>query len=285
MQTAYFNGEFLARDDVRVSPDDRGFLFSDGVYEVLRAYGGRLFEVERHVDRLAYSLAAMRIRGVSASDLAPVFEELLQRNDLSAADALVYLQVTRGAAPRTHRYPDPPVPPTVYAYAWAFSPDHVAVGGERAIMVPDQRWARCDIKTVQLLPNVLAKQQAVEAGAFDALFVSDENVVREGTSSNVFIAAGGRLLTHPLTPRILPGITRQVILDLCGKLRIPAEERYFTREELYGADEAFLSGTVTEVLPITRVDGTVIGDGKAGPLTARLYDELRGDAGAESRFS
>ena len=111
MQTAYFNGEFLPREDVRVSPDDRGFLFSDGVYEVLRAYGGRLFEVERHVDRLACSLAAMRIGGVSAADLSPVFEDLLARTTTSAADALVYLQVTRGAAPRTHRYPDPPVPP------------------------------------------------------------------------------------------------------------------------------------------------------------------------------
>ena len=273
MQTAYFNGEFLARDDVRVSPDDRGFLFSDGVYEVLRAYGGRLFEVERHVNRLARSLAAMRIGGVSAADLAPVFEELLHRNDLSAADALVYLQVTRGAAPRTHRYPDPPVPPTVYAYAWEFSPDHAAEDGGRAITVPDQRWARCDIKTVALIPNCMANQEARDAAATEAIFVRD-GVALEGTHTNLFAVFRGVVRTSPLTNYILPGVTRAVVLELCGEACFEVIEEPIFVDELYRADEVFIVGTTAEVTPIVDLDGRAVGAGRPGEIALRLAQML-----------
>ena len=274
MQTAYFNGEFLPREDVRVSPDDRGFLFSDGVYEVLRAYGGRLFEVERHVDRLACSLAAMRIGGVSAADLAPVFHDLLARNDLSAADALVYLQVTRGAAPRTHRYPDPPVPPTVYAYAWAFSPDHAAEDGARAITVPDQRWARCDIKTVALIPNCMANEQARNAAAAEAIFVRD-GVALEGTHTNLFAVFRGVVRTSPLTNYILPGVTRAVVLELCGEAGFEVAEEPIFADELYRADEIFVVGTTAEVTPIVDLDDRAIGSGRPGVFALDLLRRLR----------
>jgi D-alanine transaminase len=277
MQTAYFNGEFIPREDVRLSPDDRGFLFSDGVYEVLRAYHGRLFEVERHVERLAFSLDAMRIRGVTASDLVPVFKELLARNDLSEEDALVYLQVTRGAAPRTHRYPDPPVQPTVYAYAWAFSPDRAPEKGSRAITVPDQRWARCDIKTVALIPNCMANQDALDAAAVEAIFVRD-GVALEGTHTNLFVVCRGRVRTAPLTNYILPGVTRAVVLEICHQAGFEVAEEPIFADELYGADEVFIVGTTAEVTPIVDLDGRAIGTGRPGSFALQLLEGLRSRA-------
>jgi D-alanine transaminase len=274
MQTAYFNGEYLPREEVRVSPDDRGFLFSDGVYEVLRAYRGRLFEVERHVERLTYSLDAMRIRGVAASELVPVLSELLARNDLSAADALVYLQVTRGAAPRTHRYPDPPVSPTVYACAWSFSPDHSAEDGGRAITVPDQRWARCDIKTIALIPNCMANQEARDAAAAEAIFVRD-GVALEGTHTNLFAVFRGRVRTAPLTNYILPGVTRAVVLELCRQAGFEVAEEPIFADELYAADEVFICGTTAEVTPIVDLDGRAIGSGRPGTFGLELLERLR----------
>jgi len=274
MHTAYIDGEYLSRDEVRISPDDRGFLFSDGVYEVLRAYGGRLFELERHVDRLAYSLGAMQIRGVGAADVAPVCEELLARNDLSDADALIYLQVTRGTAPRTHKYPDPPVQPTVYGYAWAFTPEHAPEEGGRAITVPDQRWARCDIKTVALIPNCMANQRAREAGAVEAIFVRD-GVALEGTHTNLFAASQGRIRTAPLTNYILPGVTRAVVLELCEEAGFEVGEEPVFADELYHADEVFVVGTTAEVTPIVDLDGRAIGTGRPGEFSLDLLQRLR----------
>jgi D-alanine transaminase len=154
-------------------------------------------------------------------------------------------------------------------------PPELRKNGAAAITVEDFRWGRCDLKTVQLLPNVLAKQKALTAGVFDAVFVSSEGVVREATSSNICIVADGTVITHPLTPQILPGITRMVVIDLCREVDIPVSERFFKTDALYGAEEAFLTGTVTEVLPIVTIDGHRIGDGQVGPVTARLYDALR----------
>lgn len=274
MPTAFFNGEFVPRDTVRISPDDRGFLFSDGVYEVLRAYGGLLFEVERHLERLASSLAAMRIRGVKAADLRPVFEDLLARNGLADADALVYLQVTRGVAPRTHRFPAPEVPPTVYAYAWPFSPEHAATEGGKAITVPDQRWARCDIKTVALIPNCLANTQAHDEAAVEAIFVRD-GVALEGTHTNLFAVSRGRVRTPPLTNYILPGVTRAVVLDLCAEAGFETAEETILADELYRADEVFIVGTTAEVTPIVDLDGRAIGPGRPGVFALELLDALR----------
>jgi D-alanine transaminase len=258
---------------VRVSPDDRGFLFSDGVYEVLRAYDGRLFEVQRHVDRLAASLDAMRIRGVKAAELAPVFEELLQRNGLSAADGLVYLQVTRGVAPRTHRFPDPPARPTVYAHAWAFAPEVAPEAGGKAITVPDQRWARCDIKTVSLIPNCMANQAARDAAAVEAIFVRD-GVALEGTHTNLFAVSRGRVRTSPLTNYILPGVTRAVVLELCREAGFEVGEEPIFCDDLYRADEVFIVGTTAEVTPIIDMDGRSIGTGRPGAFALELLERL-----------
>jgi D-alanine transaminase len=277
MQTAYLNGRFVPRDEVRLSPDDRGFLFSDGVYEVLRAYGGRLFEVRRHLDRLSASLAGMRIRGVDAAGMAPVCEELLARNDLSSSDGLVYLQVTRGAAPRTHRFPDPPVPPTVYACAWGYSPETAPEQGGRAITVPDQRWARCDLKTVALIPNCMANQAARDAAANEALFVRD-GVALEGTHTNLFAVFRGEVRTAPLTNYILPGVTRAVVLDLCGEAGFEVAEEPIFADDLYRADEVFIVGTTAEVTPIVDLDGRAIGSGRPGTFALELLKRLRARA-------
>ena len=274
MQTAYFNGEFLPREDVRLSPDDRGFLFSDGVYEVLRSYGGRLFERDAHLRRLERSLQAMRIRGLRAFDLANVFDELLQRNDLSAADALIYLQVTRGVAPRSHRFPEPPVPPTVYACAWAYAPAHLPEEGGHAITVADQRWARCDIKTIGLIANCMANEAAHEAAAVEAIFVRD-GVALEGTHSNLFAVSRGRIRTAPLNNYILPGVTRRVVLELCGEAGYEVVEEPVFVEELHSADEVFIVGTTAEVTPIVGLDGRTIGTGRPGAFALDLLERLR----------
>jgi D-alanine transaminase len=274
MQTAYFDGRFVPRDDVRLSPEDRGFLFSDGVYEVLRAYGGRLFEVRRHLDRLSASLAGMRIRGVDVPGMATLFEELLERNGLTSQDALVYLQLTRGAAPRTHRFPDPPVSPTVYAYAWSYSPDTALEDGGRAITVPDQRWARCDLKTVALIPNCMANQAARDAAADEALFVRD-GVALEGTHTNLFAVFRGQVRTAPLTNYILPGVTRAVVLELCEEAGFEVAEEPIFADELYRADEVFIVGTTAEVAPIVDLDGQAIGAGRPGTFALELLRRLR----------
>lgn len=278
MKIVHLNGEYLAQEDAAISPDDRGFLFSDGVYEVVRAYRGSLFELDRHLDRLGASLAGMRIRGVEPASLGPVCDELLGRNGLAESDALVYLQVTRGRAPRTHYFPDPPVPPTVYAAAWEHSPVRPVDEGVRAITVADQRWARCDLKTVGLVPNCLAKQAAREVGAYEAIFVRD-GVALEGTHTSLFAAVRGVVRTAPLTNYVLPGITRAVVLDLCREAGIEVAERPLLAEELERADEVFLTGTTTEVAPVIDLDGRAVGAGRPGPIALQLLRSLRERAG------
>lgn len=278
-ELAYLNGAILPIEQAMVPIEDRGYNFGDAVYEYFASYRGRLYRIEEHLDRLERSMGELRFPPVSREEIRDAILRLYAASGIDRAG--IYLQISRSVAPRDHAFPAENRPQVMMTVRPVHEkPPELREKGAAVITVTDIRWARCDIKTVQLLPNVLAKQQAVEAGAFDALFVSEEGVVREGTSSNVFVVQDGRLITHPLTPRILPGITRQVLLQLCRREDLPVEERYFSREELYGADEAFLSGTVTEVLPITEVDGRPVGGGAVGPVTARLYEKLRADAGA-----
>ncbi len=271
--TVYFNGIFLPKADVRISPDDRGFLFADGAYEVVRSYGGRLFGLEAHLARLADGLRALRIDGVTTAALSDVCPELLRRNAL-AGDAMVYLQVTRGAAPRRHAFPDPPVPPTVYATPLPLRPRGDAAQGVAVITAPDLRWTRCDIKSVALLPNVLAHQQAVDAGATEAILVRD-GVALEGTATSFFGVFDGTVRTAPKSNYILPSITRGVVLDLCRANGIPALEQPILLHELRGADELFLAGTTVEVMPIVTLDGAPVGAGCPGPVTRRLFELFR----------
>ena len=272
--TVYFNGQFLSKTDVRISPDDRGFLFGDGIYEVVRTYDGTFFALGPHLDRLRYGLRETLITGVDVAGLEAALPELIRRNDLAKGDATVYVEISRGAAPRTHHFPDPAVPATVYAQAGRFTPKGDPAVGIATITVPDIRWARCDIKTVQLLPNCMANQRARAAGALEALFVRD-GVVLEGSHTSVFFVLDGEVRTAPKSNYILPSITREIVLELCRAAQIPARETPVFHHDLPRVSEMFLAGTTMEVMPIVRVDGTTVGTGAPGPIASRLRGLFR----------
>lgn len=270
----YLNGEYLPKEEARLSPDDRGFLFADGIYEVVRSYAGRFFALQPHLARMARGLKAIRIVGVDAAHIGAVCRELLERNRLGTKDATVYVQITRGVAPRTHWFPDPGVPPTVYASAMPFTPKADPAVGVAVITLPDQRWARCDIKTVALLPNCMAAQAARESGVQEALLVRD-GVVLEGTHSSFFGVIDGEVRTAPANNYILPSITRQTALDLCAEHGITARTDPILLEDLPRASELFLAGTTLEIMPIVRVDGVRVGAGTPGPVAGRLLELFR----------
>ncbi len=270
----YMNGVYLPKEEARLSPDDRGFLFADGIYEVVRSYRGRLYALEPHLARLARGLKAIRIQGVVATDVGIICQELLERNDLAGKDAIVYVQITRGAAPRTHWFPDPSVRPTVYASTMAFKPRADPAVGVAVITLPDQRWARCDIKSVALLPNCMAAQAAREAGVPEAVLVRD-GVVLEGTHTSFFGVIEGEVRTAPANNYILPSITRQTVLDLCSEHGIPVRTEPILLEELPRASELFLAGTTMEIMPIIQIDARTIGAGGPGPVATRLLELFR----------
>jgi len=271
----YFNGNFVLKEEVKISPDDRGFLFADGAYEVVRAYAGRLFQADAHFRRMQRSLRELRIEGPDAETLRTIAETLMQANDLENGDVAIYMQVTRGAAPRAHAFPRPGTPPTVYASISPFqTPPEKLERGVSAILVPDIRWARCDIKAVALLPNVLANQQARENGAEEAVFVRD-GALTEGSHSNFCAVFGGELVTYPRAHYILAGVTREVVLDLCRELGIPCSEFPIFASQVKDADEMMIVGTTVEVMPVVQLDGWPVGDGKPGPITRRLQQAFR----------
>lgn len=272
----YLDGEFVPEAEATVSINDRGFLFGDGVYEVIRIYGGRLYLMEPHMARLRRGLEGLRIDYDDYDAIENAAERLIDENGITD-DGTVYLQITRGAAPRRHAFPAPGTPPTVYIAARTLTPhpEDMFLDGVDAITVPDNRWARCDIKSIALLPNVLANQQAHAADAFEALFVRD-GVVIEGSHSNLWGVYRGRLVTYPASNYILAGITRARVFELAEDLGIPAAEGLIHFHELYDIDELFLSGTTTEIMPVVRVDGREIVDGEPGPVTRRIQDAFRG---------
>lgn len=271
----YLNGQVVDAADARVPVDDRGFLFADGVYEVVRLYGGKPFLMAPHMDRLRRGLGALQIADAVVDEIPEIAERLAVENGVTG-DGTIYLQITRGVAARTHAFPTTAVQPTLYLVAKPFQgyPDEYMERGVACITVPDTRWARCDIKSIALLPNVLANQAAHAAGAFEALFVRD-GVVAEGSHANLFGVFDGALVTYPQSNYILPGITRQLVLDLAAELGIPAHERPIYWEEFWRADELFLSGTTTEVMPIATVDGRPVAGGARGPVVQRLQEAYR----------
>lgn len=276
----YLNGAYLEKADARVSVDDRGFLFGDGVYEVTRVVRGQLFAQDRHLERLARGMRELELRwpkGVDAQELTGISERLLRDNDLLDGEAMIYVQVTRGGEgiPRQHVFPPAATPATVFVSASRFkSPDELRVRGAAAITLPDVRWLRCDLKTIQLLPNVIAKQRASQAGAYDAILVRD-GVVTEGAHTNVFVVLDGVLRTHPAGPGILGGITREIILEIASELSLPARDEAVQAIALSGADEVFFTGTTTDVVPVVKLDGKQLGGGRPGPVAARLQAKLR----------
>ena len=281
-RTVYLNGEFLPSDQAAISVDDRGFLFGDGVYEVTRCLRGRLFEAERHRRRLARGLAALGIDigGMALSSLDEVGIRLIRENGLDSSDAMIYLQITRGAAvPRTHHYPPAGTAPTVYlSVAPMPARDALRARGASAITVPDVRWARCDLKTVNLLPNAMAKQRAAVAGAYEALFVRD-GVLLEGAQTNCFGVIDGELRTAPETNYILPGVTRDVVLELARQLGMPVREFPMLADEVGRATELMVTSTTSDVMPVVQLDGVPVGGGEPGPvaraLQAALEERLR----------
>ena len=265
----YLGGEIMPRNRATVSIDDRGFLFGDAVYEVIRVVRGRFIEPERHLRRLARSLREVGLRA-PALDLLAVATDLIRRNDLGGREATVYAQVSRGAAPRQHAFPPSGTPPTVLVTAMPFTPrTDLIASGVAVITLPDVRWSRCDIKSVNLLPNVLAAQRAAEAGAFEAILVRD-GVVTEATRSNVLAVVGGVVRTHPTGPLILPGVTREVVLELASGAGIPVREEELGADELFAAEEVLLTGTTADVTPVVTVDGRAVGEGRPGPVGRRL---------------
>mgnify|MGYP006281154617 CR=1 FL=1 len=273
--TVYFNGAFVDKEEVSISPDDRGFVFGDGVYEVIRAEQGQLFQGDAHFARLQRSLNEVRIQGIDVEEIREDVHTLLYHNDLQDRRAKVYLQITRGAAPRRHAFPEEPVEPTVYARATPHEPPvEKWENGVSVILQPDHRWARCDIKSTALLPNVLANQEAMERGAYEALLVRD-GVVTEGSHSTVVGVFGETVMTHPLTHRVLPSVTRGVVLDLCRDLNIPVDENPIPESSLLDADELILLGTTTGVMPIVEVEDRPVGDGTPGPITRDLQAAFR----------
>lgn len=275
----YFDGRFTPKSEVRVSPDDRGFLLGDGIYEVAAAYDGRFVALDRHMDRLRRSLRESRIDESVADPLETVFQELLDRNGFSeSGKSMVYLQVTRGAAPRSHAFPKVACRPTVYAYAAPFPDMGNLAAGTGAITRPDLRWSRCDIKVISLIANCLANQEAKEAGAFEAILIRD-GFALEGTHTSFFSVKDGVIRTAPLSNFILPGITREITIEAVLREGIEVVETPIAQSELSSMDELFITGTTTEVVPIVTLDGKPVGDGSPGPVTLRAMALYRAAAG------
>ena len=271
-RVAYVNGRYLPHNAASVHIEDRGYQFADGVYEVCAVRAGELIDEESHAARLKRSLKELRITPpVNEAALAHIMRETVRLNHV--CDGLVYLQITRGVARRDHGFPAQAKPALVVtARNMAMEKfEATAKIGVAARTMPETRWARCDIKSVSLLPNVLAKQAAREAGAYEAWFVDDDGFVTEGSSTTAWIVdASGVLRTRQLDHHILPGVTRGELLPMCRQLGIEAAERPFTVAEAKAAREAFITAATVGVIPVVRIDGSAIGDGNPGPVAQKL---------------
>ena len=272
---AYVDGETLPVSEATVSIEDRGFLFGDGVYDVVRLFEGRYFRLDRHLDRLLDNAASLEMAGLPEADgLREIAEQLRRRSDVD--DGMLYLQVTRGCGPRQSSYPSDPEPTVVlYIDRMRRPVDQFRESGAEAMIVPEVRWRRCDIKSVNLLPKVTMKQRATEQGCYEALFTDEDGTIWEGTSTNFFVVQDGVVRTTDHEERVLPGLTRREIVEIAAEESIPVELSRVTLADVRQADEAFLTGTLTEVLGLTAIEGEPVGDGTVGPMTRRLYERLR----------
>jgi len=265
----FLNGEFIKADQAKVSVFDRGFLLGDGVYEVIPVYASHCFRLEGHLKRLQHSLDGVRMRNpLSDSQWQTMIEQLVERN--GAGDQSVYLQVTRGVAPRDHVFPEN-VEPTAFAMS---NPLHAVPAdykskGIAAITVPDIRWQNCHIKAITLLPNSLLKQQAQDAGAQEALLIRD-GYMTEGSASNAYAIIDGKIYTAPKDEKVLPGITRELVLELAASANIPVKEQAVSEQQLRDADEIWVSSSTKEVLPVTMLDGVAVSSGNPGAIWKQL---------------
>jgi D-alanine transaminase len=269
----YLNGRFISKDESFISTDDRGFYFADGVYEVIKYYNGLPFCFQDHMFRLRNSLASVRI-DYDVSTLSSLCDLLIEDNVLKDEQAGVYIQITRGVAPRIHCFPDKEVKPTIFIRAFAM-PSYVddLRNGIRVITSEDIRWLRCDVKSIALLPNTMLFQQAVEQNACECFLIRNGNYT-EATHSNIMAVIGETVFTHPDSNLILPGITKKVVIRICAELGIPLIERPLASSETNLFDECFITGTGSEIMPVVKIDDKYVGNGKPGPLTLRLQEEF-----------
>jgi D-alanine transaminase len=270
--TVYLNGKFVPIEEAKVPVLDRGFIFGDGVYEVIPVYSRRPFRLAEHLKRLQHSLDGIKLKNPhSEREWTDILYELIKRN--APEDQYLYLHITRGVAKRDHAFPAPPVPPTVFVLSNPLTtpPPELLHSGISCITVADNRWLRCDIKAIALLPNVLLRQAAVDAGCAEAVLIRDDAFLTEGAASNIFVVKNGKLLAPPKDNLMLPGITYDVILELAAANGIPYELRRISKAEVFDADELLLTSSTREVLAITTLDGKPVGSGRPGAMFARLH--------------
>jgi D-alanine transaminase len=269
-ELAYVNGDIMDLEEATIPILDRGFLFGDGIYEVIRIYQGVPFGLDRHLQRLQNSARSIML---NLPHTMGTFEDLILDlvEESGIKEGWVYMQVTRGVAPRAHAFPEN-VDPTLVMFVKALPEDSggQAKAGASVVKIPDQRWLLCNIKSVSLLANVLAKEQATRMGAYECILHRPDGSVTEGASCNVFAVIDGVVRTHPADNLVLPGITRDYVLEICADEGIPFNESAFSVEDLKGASEIFLTGTVSEITPVVKVDNTIVGDGTPGPVTTRI---------------
>jgi len=280
--TIYLNGQYMPVEEAKVSVLDRGFIFGDGVYEVIPVYSRKAFRLEEHLRRLQHSLDGIKLANPhSNTEWTRIIGELIARN--ADEDQYLYLHITRGVARRDHAFPNPPVNPTVFMMSNSLltPPAELLHSGISCITAPDNRWLRCDIKAIALLPNVLLRQMAVDAGCAETILIRSESItpesitegafMTEGAASNIFVVKNGTLLAPPKDNLMLPGITYDVVLELAAANGIPHEVRRIAVAEVFAADELLLTSSTKEVLAITQLDGKPIGSGKPGAMFARLH--------------
>jgi len=270
--TIYLNGKFMPIEEAKISVLDRGFIFGDGVYEVIPVYSRKAFRLAEHLRRLQHSLDGIKLANPhSDGEWTMLINELVARNE--AEDQYLYLHITRGVAKRDHAFPNPPVKPTVFMMSNPLltAPAALLHSGVACITAADNRWLRCDIKAIALLPNVLLRQMAVDAGAVETILIRDNAFMTEGAASNIFVVNNGKLLAPPKDNLMLPGITYDVVLEIAAANGIPHEVRKIGVAEVFAADELLLTSSTKEVLAITQLDGKPVGTGKPGAVFAKLH--------------
>jgi D-alanine transaminase len=271
----YFNGKYVPQDEVKISPDDRGFHYADGVYEALRSYNGKLFRVDSHMRRLKYSLTELNIKLDDINKFESVSLHLAEINKIFPDDFSVYIQITRGVQfPRKHNYDDD-LSSTVFVSVSKLKDNSEQIEkGVKIILEEDIRWTRCDIKSISLLPSIMAKTKAVKLDAYEAVFHRDD-LITEGSHTNFFSVKKGVVYTAPLSNFILEGITREVIIELCIKNKIKIEEEYIKVSDIKNYEEFFITGTTTEITPVIQIDDWMVGNGSPGKLTRVLQKYFR----------
>jgi D-alanine transaminase len=280
MEITYFNGKFIPKKEVIISPDDRGFLFADGIYEVVRWYEGFFYDMEGHLLRLKRSLRELRIDWTESDMVPSIAFDLINKNGLEKQPALIYIQVTRGVARRTHHFPPSGTSPTVYASAWGFVPDiRSQETGIKVLLKEDIRWSRCDIKSIALLANTISFNEAFEQGLTETVFVRN-GYITEGSHSNIFFVISNTLFTHPESNYVLSGITRKNIIRIAHQAGINIAEEALHENRIKFTQEAFIANTSSEITPVIEIGGKSIGEGIPGPVTRLISERFKAEINA-----